>query len=133
MSPFLNNQRLWPQTCPSGWGAEIKNWADSSLSVFCLSDHGLWLHPCAEVKLFFLPCWVTLKCSFYHCLGMALLTIWHPTWDTLDHWDPLLRGDTSCCLVAAQPNPRLRVTQQRGSGPYRKHHSSQGSSMHRPR
>jgi fumarate reductase subunit D len=32
-------------------GREIKNWADSLLSVFCLSDYGQWLRPSAEVKL----------------------------------------------------------------------------------
>jgi hypothetical protein len=78
MPLFLSNQsqRLWTQTHPSGWGTEIgKNWADSTLSVFCLSDSGLWLYPSAEIKLFFLPCWATATCFFDQCLGTVFLTI----------------------------------------------------------
>jgi hypothetical protein len=77
-APFLSNQsqRLWTWTHPSRSGAEReKNWANSMLSVLCLSDYGLWLHTSAEVKLFFLPCWVTPACFFDHCLGMAFLTV----------------------------------------------------------
>jgi hypothetical protein len=68
-------RRLWTQTHPSGWGAERdKNWADSMLSVLCLSDYDLWLQLSAEVKLFFLPYWVTPEYFFNHCLGTEFIT-----------------------------------------------------------
>jgi hypothetical protein len=71
---LANQEDCEPKPIHQGEGQRDKNCADSPLTMFCLSDYGLWLHPCAEVKLFFLPCWATPKCFFDHHLGTALLT-----------------------------------------------------------
>jgi hypothetical protein len=59
---IVNLEDCEPKSFHQGEGQTYmrgKNWADSLLHVFCLSDYSLWQHPSAKVKLFFFPCWVT--------------------------------------------------------------------------
>jgi hypothetical protein len=68
------------------------------------------------------------KCFFDHRLTMAFLTMWGQLCCHGDHRDPLLKGGSSCCLVAAasewgdlpssrpKMNPSLRVTHQLREG-----------------
>jgi hypothetical protein len=133
-----------PKLVHQGEGQRHKNWTDSSLSVFCPSDYGLWLHPFAEVKLFFLPCWATPKYFFDHIpknlapnMGQILLPQGSQGPLSQRRHDLL----PSCCSLregrSAIPgptlDPRLRDTQQRGEGTLIKSTSVARATLHRPR